>query len=105
VPITRATSSPVAGMGRPVIVRKEGATRRDRVDEQMTSEDDIRPLFRDRDVSSMSFAFDLSSYDDARANAEPIYERVAAGTMPCDGHWPAEDVERFRTWIDNGIPP
>jgi hypothetical protein len=42
------------------------------VDEQMTSEDDIRPLFRDRDVSSMSFAFDLSSYDDARANAEPI---------------------------------
>jgi hypothetical protein len=25
--------------------------------------------------------------------------------MPCDGRWPAEDVERFRTWIDNGSPP
>lgn len=26
----------------------------------------IRPLFRERDVKSMSFAFDLSSYDDVR---------------------------------------
>jgi hypothetical protein len=24
--------------------------------------------------------------------------------MPCDGSWPAEDVERFRTWIENGSP-
>jgi hypothetical protein len=52
----------------------------------------------------MSFAFDLSSYDDVRANAEAIYERLASGSMPCDGGWPAEDVERFRTWIDNGSP-
>jgi hypothetical protein len=65
---------------------------------------DIRPLFRDRDIASMSFAFDLSSYDDVRANAEAIYERLASGSMPCDGGWPAEDVERFRTWIDNGSP-
>jgi hypothetical protein len=27
---------------------------------------DIRPLFREKDVSSMSFAFDLQSYDDVR---------------------------------------
>jgi hypothetical protein len=53
----------------------------------------------------MSLAFDLSSYDDVRANAEAIYERLAAGSMPCDAPWPAEDVERFRTWIDNGSPP
>jgi hypothetical protein len=66
---------------------------------------DIRPLFRERDVNSMSFAFDLSSYDDVRANAEAIYERLANGSMPCDGRWPAEDVERFRTWIDTGSPP
>jgi hypothetical protein len=66
---------------------------------------DIRPLFRDRDIQSMSFAFDLSSYDDVRANAEAIYEKLAAGSMPCDGRWPTEDVERFRTWIDNGSPP
>jgi hypothetical protein len=66
---------------------------------------DIRPLFRDRDVRSMSFAFDLSSYEDVRANAEDIYGRLADGTMPCDQGWSTEDVERFRTWIDNGSPP
>jgi hypothetical protein len=71
----------------------------------VTYEQDIRQLFRDRDIQSMSFAFDLSSYDDVRANAEAIYEKLAAGSMPCDGRWPAEDVERFRTWIDNGSPP
>src|SRR5262249_688769 len=64
----------------------------------------IRGLFRDRDVQAMSFAFDLSSYDDVRANAEAIYEKLAAGSMPCDGAWPADDVARFRTWIDNGSP-
>jgi Ferritin-like len=73
--------------------------------DQVTYEQDIRPLFRDRDIQSMSFAFDLSSYNDVRTNAEAIYERLAAGSMPCDGRWPAEDVERFRTWIDNGSPP
>jgi hypothetical protein len=66
---------------------------------------DIRPLFRDRDVGSMSSHFDLSSYEDVRDNAEPIYERLADGTMPCDGAWPADDVQRFRTWIDNGFAP
>jgi hypothetical protein len=73
--------------------------------DQVTYEQDIRPLFRDRDIQSMSFAFDLSSYNEVRTNAEAIYERLAAGSMPCDGRWPAEDVERFRTWIDNGSPP
>jgi len=63
---------------------------------------DIRPLFREKDVSSMSAAFDLSSYDDVRANADAIYERLAAGTMPCDEAWPDEHVERFRAWIDTG---
>jgi hypothetical protein len=66
---------------------------------------DIRPLFRDGDVRSMSFAFDLSSYEDARANAEAIYGRLADGTMPCDRPWPSEDVERFRAWIDAGLKP
>jgi hypothetical protein len=78
---------------------------REQMGSQVTYEHDIRPLFRDRDIQSMSFAFDLSSYDDVRANADAIYERLAAGSMPCDSRWPAEQVERFRTWIDNGTPP
>ena len=68
-------------------------------------EQNIRQLFRDRDIQSMKFAFDLSSYDDVRANAEAIYARLGDGTMPCDGAWPADDVERFRTWIGHGSLP
>ncbi len=79
--------------------------RKKQMGDRVTYEQDIRQLFRDRDIQSMSFAFDLSSYDDVRANAEAIYEKLAAGSMPCDGRWPAEDVERFRTWIDDGSPP
>lgn len=73
--------------------------------EDVTFAGDIRPLIRDGDVRSMSSVFDLSSYDDVRANAEVIYARLADGTMPCDGAWPANDVARFRTWIDDGFAP
>ena len=67
-------------------------------------ERDIRPLFRPEDVDAMSFAFDLSSYEDVRSAAEDIYGRLADGTMPCDSRWPAEHVELFRRWIDAGAP-
>jgi hypothetical protein len=75
------------------------------VEQKVTYAQHIRPLFRDRDIQSMSFAFDLSYYEDVRANAEAIYERLAAGSMPCDGRWQADDVQRFRTWIDTGALP
>jgi hypothetical protein len=75
------------------------------MDKDVTFVQDIRPLFRDGDVRSMSSHFDLSSYDDVRANAEIIYTRLTDGTMPCDGAWPADDVERFRTWMDSGFAP
>jgi hypothetical protein len=67
-------------------------------------ERDIRPLFREGDVESMEAVFDLSSYDDVKANAEDIYGRVEDGTMPCDGAWPAERIKLFRDWIDAGTP-
>lgn len=75
------------------------------MEQDVSFERDIRPLWREGDVRSMSFAFDLSSYDDVRNNAEAIYEQLAAGTMPCDGAWPAEDVNRFRAWMDGGSQP
>ena len=53
----------------------------------------------------MSFAFDLSSYDEIRDHAEEVHLRLADGTMPCDGPWPEEDVARLREWIDAGMPP
>jgi hypothetical protein len=68
-------------------------------------ERDILPLFRPEDIEEMSWAFDLSSYDDVREHAEEIQSRLADGTMPCDGAWPPESVQRFREWIDSGTQP
>ena len=72
--------------------------------EEPSFERDIRPLFRPDDVDAMSFAFDLTSYEDVRTSAEDIYERLADGSMPCDTRWPPERVELFRRWIDAGAP-
>ena len=64
----------------------------------------IRPLFTERDRQSMSFAFDLGSYDDVRAHADGIMARLADGSMPCDGAWPAEKIDVFRRWAQEGMP-
>jgi hypothetical protein len=65
-------------------------------------EKDIKPLFRDRDRGSMRRFFDLWEYTDVVANGEAIAERLADGSMPCDGAWPAQKVELFRRWLDEG---
>ena len=65
---------------------------------------DIRPLFREMDIETMSDWFDLSSHDDVTANAALILERVEDGSMPCDGGWSDEQVALFRAWKDGGCP-
>ena len=52
----------------------------------------------------MSFAFDLSRYEDVRDNADAIAERLGDGSMPCDEPWPEERIELFRKWITDGFP-
>jgi CDGSH-type Zn-finger protein/truncated hemoglobin YjbI len=64
----------------------------------------IKALFRSTDRQSMSFAFDLWNYADVSQHADAILERLDAGSMPCDGAWPAERVEVFRAWIGSGRP-
>ena len=73
-------------------------------DEPMHFEEDVKPLFRERDRDSMRFAFDLWSLDDVSTHADAILDRLEAGTMPCDGAWPADRVAVFRRWIDAGKP-
>ena len=68
-------------------------------------EQHIKPLFRERDRTSMRFAFDLWSHDDVRANAEAILQRLKAGTMPCDGAWATAWVEAFERWTASGMGP
>jgi hypothetical protein len=73
--------------------------------ETLGYEDDIKPLFREKDRERMSFAFDLFTYDDVKENAEAILERLEEGDMPCDGAWPDEQVATFRSWIQSGMGP
>ena len=68
-------------------------------------EEDIRPLFREKDRQRMEWAFDLWLYDDVKENAPHILERLEGGDMPCDGGWPEERIETFRSWISSGMAP
>ena len=69
---------------------------------QVSFKTDIRPLFRAKDLSSMSFAFDLSSYDEVSDNADAILRRLRTRTMPCDGAWPPERIDLFARWVETG---
>lgn len=68
----------------------------------LSFERDIKPLFRDKDRDSMLRAFDLFSYSDVSGHADAIVGAVRSGKMPCDGAWPASQVETFQRWIDTG---
>ena len=70
--------------------------------EPVSFETDVKPLFRERDRSSMEFAFDLWSRDDVSENADAILGRLKAGTMPCDGGWSSDKVELFGRWVAAG---
>jgi CDGSH-type Zn-finger protein/truncated hemoglobin YjbI len=72
-------------------------------DETVGFDAHIRPLFRERDRTSMLFAFDLWSPADVQQHASEILERLRAGTMPCDGAWPEEWIEVFAQWAESGF--
>jgi hypothetical protein len=72
--------------------------------ETVSYEADIKPLFRERDRSSMLSHFDLWSHDDVSDHAAAILARLEQGSMPCDGAWPADRVDLFRSWLTQGAP-
>jgi hypothetical protein len=64
---------------------------------------DILPLFTERDIHAMSKAFNLGSYDDVKAHAAAIYDRIrgiGGAVMPPppprgEGPWPQARIELF----------
>jgi hypothetical protein len=73
---------------------------------------DIRPLFTDQDIQHMSFAFDLSAYQDVKNNSAGILDRVSRDTndplrMPKAPRdlWTKEMIQMFQDWINGGFPP
>ena len=65
---------------------------------------DIKPLFRESDRTSMLSVFDLWSLDDVTSNADRIFAAVESESMPCDMRWSDEQVDLLRRWIDSGTP-
>jgi hypothetical protein len=74
--------------------------------ERLSFENDVRPLFRERDRGSMLEVanFDLWARGDVAEHSQAILERLENGSMPCDQAWPEERVALFRRWVDAGMP-
>ena len=71
----------------------------------MGFETDIQPLFRDLDRNNMIFALDLWSYGDVKENVTEILARLEDGSMPCDGPWDSDKIEKLKAWINAGCEP
>lgn len=71
--------------------------------DNVTWDDDIRPLFRQKDIDAMKArGMDLSDKATVSRNADIIYSSVASGSMPCDSPWSSQKVDLFGAWIANG---
>jgi hypothetical protein len=71
-------------------------------DRQLSFSADIKPLFRASDRAAMAAAFDLWSPEDVRAHGTAIIGRLRNGSMPCDGPWPAAQVDLLERWVADG---
>ena len=74
---------------------------------------EILPLFTERDIHAMSKAFNLGSYDDVKAHAAAIYDRIrgiGGAVMPPppprgEGTWPQSRIGLFAKWMADGYQP
>jgi hypothetical protein len=74
------------------------------VNEPLSFETDVKPLFREGDRESMLSAFDLWSHEDVSEHADAILARLRDGSMPCDGAWPDAQIDLFERWAASGKP-
>lgn len=70
-----------------------------------TFTNDIKPFFSQY-VGQMRWRFDLTDYDQVKANAEMIYGRIKGKNMPPPPFEPFPDslITNFHTWMKNGYP-
>jgi hypothetical protein len=74
---------------------------------------EILPLFTQRDILGMSKAFNLASYDDVKAHAAAIFDRIrgiGGAVMPPpppkgEGPWPQSRIDLFAKWVSDGCQP
>lgn len=67
---------------------------------------DIMPLFN-QFKGQMMWRFDLTNYEQVKANAAVIYGRINGGGMPPPPFDPLtlEQIQLFQQWISDGCPP
>jgi tyrosinase len=66
---------------------------------------DIRHMFNETDIDHMrSQGIELTDYNTVKDGAPGIYGQVAAGNMPPDAPWSADEVETFLNWMTNDCP-
>lgn len=74
---------------------------------------DIRPLFTQKDIDGMKKGFNLASYDEVKAHAAAIHDRIrgiGGALMPPlpplgEGPWPQARIDLFAKWIAYGCQP
>ena len=67
---------------------------------------DIAPIFN-QFTGQMLWRFDLTNYDQVRANAQVIYGRINTNQMPPPPFDPLtlEQIQLFQQWMDEGYLP
>jgi len=94
-------------------IKKDDSRLRGTMPKLTSFQADIRPLFTERDIRAMSKAFNLASYDDVKAHAAAIYDRIrgiGGAVMPPppprgEGPWPQSRIELFAKWMADGYQP
>lgn len=74
---------------------------------------DILPLFTEQDIQGMKKGFNLASYDEVKAHAAAIYDRIrgiGGAVMPPPpprgaGPWPQARIDLFAKWMADGYQP
>jgi hypothetical protein len=72
--------------------------------DKLSFERDVKPLLRAKDRDSMMAAFDLFDDEDVAERADAIVGTLRSGQMPCDGAWPAAQVDKRRQRLDAASP-
>jgi hypothetical protein len=69
---------------------------------------DIRPLFRDQDVTCMAprgVKLADATWMCTTTNAHRVLNVLQAGVMPPDGRWSDDKLNLFKSWMDGGLQP
>ena len=70
----------------------------------LSSERDLKPLFRERDRATMLERCEVRSLwkRTTLLTTSQAITRLEDGSMPCDEAWPADRIETFRRWVEAG---